>query len=432
MQSEHLIESDTKPASRSGELLSAWGNRLQALKQLTDPARSRAARLRHNVKAWQPVARDVADSIQWAAREAGARAQRVPLRTILARAWHALHANRSGAPVLQRYALHLVVLCLAVGVIVAGSVTLPQIDNLLPTPDLRSGTGGAEGDDETPSNRGMLREADQATGLLAAPVAHTIIPERARTDVITYTVQVNDNLWLIAQNFGLKVETMLWANPSVEQDPQMLAVNQVLVVPPVDGVYYTVKKGDTLAKLAKTYKTTVAKITGWETNHLADPYEIVAGQRILLVGGQKPQPVTSPTNLYPMTKVGSAPKGAPDGTGRFAWPTRGYLSQRFWSRHSGIDIANRVGTPVVAADDGYVVQAGTDTWGYGVQIVIDHGNGFWTRYAHLNKLYVTAGDIVKKNQRIADMGDTGRSTGPHLHFEIIKDRTCRNPLTYLP
>ncbi len=404
-------------------------SRLQALKQLTYPVQERVGRWRKSVAAWQPVADEVGAAARAAAREAGARARHVPVRAGVARLWRWLRVGSGEGPALQRYALHVVVLCLAVGVIVAGRLTLPQINILLPTPDLGANIGGTIAD-ELPSNRGMLREPDGSTGLLAAPVAHTIIPERARTDVITYTVQVNDNLWLIAQNFGLKVETMLWANPPVEQDPSLLAVNQVLNVPPVDGVYYTVKKGDTLAKLAKTYKTTVAKVTAWEANHLVEPFEIVAGQRILLVGGQKPAPPA--TVLYPMTKVGTAPKGAPDGTGKFAWPTRGYLSQRFWSKHTAIDIANRVGTPVVAADDGYVVSAGTDTWGYGVQIVIDHGNGFWTRYAHLSKLYVTAGDIVKKNQRIADMGNTGRSTGPHLHFEIIKDRTMRNPLTYLP
>lgn len=431
MQSERLIESDTKPPSQSGELLRAWTTRLQALKQLTCSFREQCGRWRSSVEAWKPVAHEVKSAVLESARGARERTSQVPLRWVLASLWRWLRAGSGEGPALQRYALHLVVLCLAVGVIVASRVTLPQVDALFPTPDLSASIGGAaEIADDQPSNRGLLREAGESAGLLAAPVAHTIIPERARTDVVTYTVQVNDNLWLIAQNFGLKVETMLWANPPVEQDPSLLAVNQVLVVPPVDGVYYTVKKGDTLAKLAKTYKTTVDKIAGWEANQLVEPFEIAAGQKILLVGGQKPQPAA--TVLYPMTRVGSAPKGAPDGTGKFAWPTRGYLSQRFWSKHAGIDIANRVGTPIVAADDGYVVSAGTDTWGYGVQIVIDHGNGFWTRYAHLSKLYVTAGDIVKKNQRIADMGNTGRSTGPHLHFEIIRDKTCRNPLTYLP
>ena len=139
-----------------------------------------------------------------------------------------------------------------------------------------------------------------------------------------------------------------------------------------------------------------------------------------------------PSNYYPMTYVGSAPKGAPKGTGRFAWPTQGLLTQRFWSGHAGIDIANRTGTPIVAADAGYVVLAGRDTWGYGNQVLIDHGNGYLTRYAHLNTILVKAGDKVTKNQKIGTMGNTGRSTGPHLHFEIIYSQAHRNPLGFLP
>jgi murein DD-endopeptidase MepM/ murein hydrolase activator NlpD len=88
--------------------------------------------------------------------------------------------------------------------------------------------------------------------------------------------------------------------------------------------------------------------------------------------------------------------------------------------------------PILAADAGYVVMAGRDTWGYGNQVVIDHGNGYWTRYAHLDRILVTAGEIVKKNQKIGTMGNTGRSTGPHLHFEVILNRTQRNPMSYLP
>jgi murein DD-endopeptidase MepM/ murein hydrolase activator NlpD len=362
-------------------------------------------------------------------RFAGERATRLPVRAGFAQLVRRLRAGSGDGPLWNRYALHLVIVCLAVGVVGTGRVSIPQIELLLPTATLGADVGGAVVADE-PSNRGLLRPVSEEVGLLPAPVPHTTIPERARTEVITYTVQTNDNMWSIAQSFGLQVETLLWANPPVEQNPDLLSVNQVLNVPPVDGVYYTVKKGDTLAKLAKTYKTTVAKISGLASNGLQEPFELVAGQKIVLVGGQKPAP-PAPV-IYPLTHVASAPKGAPKGTGRFAWPTRGQLSCPFGRGHTGIDIANRIGTPVLAADDGYVVLAGRDTYGYGIQIVIDHGNGFWTRYAHLSKLYVTAGDIVKKNQRIADMGNTGHTTGPHLHFEVIKDGTQRNPLTYLP
>ena len=124
-----------------------------------------------------------------------------------------------------------------------------------------------------------------------------------------------------------------------------------------------------------------------------------------------------------MTRVGTAPRRA-QRFGAFAWPAQGLLTQRYWSGHLGIDIANRTGTPILAADDGYVVMAGRDTWGYGNQVLIDHGNGFLTRYAHLDTIKVKAGQSVSKNQQIGTMGSTGRSTGPHLHFEVIHRVAC--------
>jgi murein DD-endopeptidase MepM/ murein hydrolase activator NlpD len=242
-------------------------------------------------------------------------------------------------------------------------------------------------------------------------------------------VQRNDNIWAIAQGFGLKAETVLWANSKVEKSPDLLSVGQELVIPPVDGIYYTVQQGDTVDKLAKTYQTSVEKIVTFEFNSLQEPYTLVPGQQIMLPDGRKK---VVPSNYYPMTRVGRAPAGAPTGSGRFAWPTQGILTQRYWSGHLGIDVANRTGVPIRAADDGYVVMSGRDTWGYGNQVVIDHGNGYLTRYAHLHRVDVKAGQSVKKNQQIGTMGSTGRSTGPHLHFEIIYNRVRRNPLGFLP
>jgi murein DD-endopeptidase MepM/ murein hydrolase activator NlpD len=279
------------------------------------------------------------------------------------------------------------------------------------------------------TNRGVNRLLSNNTVLFPAPVPHTTVSERDRVQFITYTVQPNDNIWAIAQGFGLNAETVLWANPKVEKSPDLLSVGQRLVIPPIDGIYYTVQAGDTVDKLAKTYQTTVEKIVGFEYNGLVEPYTLVPGQQIMLVDGRKK---VIPSNYYPMTRVGSAPAGAPKGSGRFAWPTQGLLSQRYWSGHLGIDIAARTGTPIRAADAGYVVMAGRDTWGYGNQVVIDHGNGFWTRYAHLNTILVRAGQSVDKNQQIGTMGSTGRSTGPHLHFEVIQGGVRRNPQGFLP
>jgi murein DD-endopeptidase MepM/ murein hydrolase activator NlpD len=337
-------------------------------------------------------------------------------------------AGIGDGPLLSRFALHLVVVFLAMGVVAISQVTIPEIDFFLPTP-----TPAPELGDHTvvapPTTRGTGRYVSNHTVLFQAPVPHTTIAERDRMAVITYTVQPNDNVWAIAQGFGLQAETVLWANSAVEKSPDLLRVGQILVIPPVDGIYYTVQSGDTVEKLAKTYKTTVEEITGFEFNGLEEPYVLTPGQQIMIPGGRKeiPRP-----NYYPMTRVGSAPAGAPKGSGRFAWPTQGYLSQRYWSGHLGIDIASRTGVPVLAADDGYVVMAGRDTWGYGNQVVIDHGNGYLTRYAHLQRIDVKAGQSVKKQQQIGTMGSTGRSTGPHLHFEVIQGGVRRNPLGFLP
>lgn len=337
-------------------------------------------------------------------------------------------AGVGDGPLLSRYALHLVVVLLAVGVVSISQVSIPEVDLLLPTPTPAPDLG-EHSVTAPPTNRGVNRLASNNNVLFPAPVPHTTISERDRMEIITYTVQPNDNIWAIAQGFGLKAETVVWANPSIEKSPDLLRVGQKVLVPPVDGIYYTIKAGDTLDKLAKTYQTSVDKIVAFEPNALEEPYTLTPGQRVMLVDGRKK---VVPTNYYPMTSVGRAPAGAPTGSGRFAWPTQGMLSQRFWSGHLGIDIANRTGIPVRAADDGYVVMAGRDTWGYGNQVVIDHGNGYWTRYAHLNKIGVKAGDVVKKQQQIGTMGSTGRSTGPHLHFEVIQGGVRRNPQGFLP
>jgi LysM repeat protein len=360
----------------------------------------------------------------WARRKT----EQVPLAAFFSRAVHWVFAAVRDGSLLNRFALHIVVILLALGVVTVAQATIPEIDVLLPAPTPAPELGVRTVSEPT-TNRGVNRLIQNNTSLLPNPVAHTVLAERDRMQIITYTVQPNDNIWSIAQGFELKAETVLWANPSVEKSPDLLSVGQKLVIPPVDGIWYTVQKGDTVDKLAKTYQTSVEKIVTFELNNLQEPYTLVAGQQIMLPDGRKK---VVPSNYYPMTRVGRAPSGAPTGSGRFTWPTQGILTQRYWSGHLGIDIANRTGTPIRAADAGYVVQAGVDTWGYGNQVLIDHGNGYLTRYAHLHTIKVKAGDFVEKNQVIGTMGSTGRSTGPHLHFEIIYGNTRRNPLGFLP
>jgi murein DD-endopeptidase MepM/ murein hydrolase activator NlpD len=374
----------------------------------------------------------VAETLQQSGNFVGQVLEETQLRGYLTRGFGWVKSGIGDGSLLNRFALHLVVVLLALGVVSVAKVSLPELTLFLPTPTPAPvlGEHSVAPVQVTTNRGGGSRFVSNSASLFQAPVPHTTIAERDRMAVITYTVQPNDNVWAIAQGFGLKAETVLWANAAVEQKPDLLRVGQKLIIPPVDGIYYTVQSGDTVESLAKKYKTSVEKIVGFELNELQEPYALMPGQKVMLVDGSKPLP--KPANYYPMTRVGSAPSGAAKGSGTFAWPTRGLLTQRFWSGHSGIDIANSRGTPIYAADGGYVVAAGRDTWGYGNQVVIDHGNGFKTRYAHLERILVKAGQSVSKNDKIATMGNTGRSTGPHLHFEVIRNDVFRNPQPFLP
>jgi murein DD-endopeptidase MepM/ murein hydrolase activator NlpD len=420
-----MIESQTELPVQEGGPATSWEKGRQAVANAADRVKTRVHAL-PGTRAAQ-VLRGVPPLVDRAIEESH-------IREYGPRMLGWFRAGVGDGPLWNRFALHLVVVMLAVGVVAVSQVSLPEIDVMLPTPtpapELGSHTVLGDHAVAAPvTNRGTNRFVSNNAGLFTAPVAHTTIAERDRMEIITYTVQANDNVWSIAQGFGLNAETVLWANPKVEKSPDLLSVGQELVIIPVDGIYYTVGPGDTVDKLAKTYQTTADKIKAFELNNLEEPYTLTPGQKLVIPDGKKKIVVP---NYYPMTRVGKAPAGAATGSGSFAWPTQGLLTQRYWSGHLGIDVAARTGTPILAADGGYVVMAGRDTWGYGNQVVIDHGNGFMTRYAHLQTIKVQAGQSVTKNQLIGTMGSTGRSTGPHLHFEVIQNGVRRKPLGYLP
>lgn len=272
-----------------------------------------------------------------------------------------------------------------------------------------------------------------------APVPITNVPKRTRRDVVKYTVQPGDNVSSIAEQFEISADSILWANGKLEDNPDMLSVGQVLNIPPVSGVLHTVQSGETLRSIAEKYKSKkfdanalIQNILNSEFNQerhdLKNPEPILTvGQFLMVPEGVKPY---QPRIVYAYS--GPIPATAARGTGAFGWPVSGRITQKFWSRHPGIDIAAPKGTPVVAADSGYVVQAGWSNVGYGYMILINHGNGYLTRYAHLSALNVEIGESVKKGQLIGRVGSTGNSTGPHLHFEIIRGSVHRNPFGLLP
>ncbi len=261
-----------------------------------------------------------------------------------------------------------------------------------------------------------------------AAVPHTIIPERARQEISAYRVESGDTIYGIANKLGLAPETIMWSNPGLEDYPDMLQVGQELVILPVDGVYHQVGGGDTIEGIASTYKTDPALILSFPLNNLdPDNPAIEAGQWLVVPGGSKPF-VPRTVTAY----TGPVPADATLGSGAFVWPASGVIYQGYWGGHPAIDVAAWTGAPILAADSGYVIVAGWDNSGYGYHVVIDHGNGYQTLYAHLEAYYVDAGQNVAKGQQIGEMGSTGRSTGPHLHFEVRQGTVQRNPVGFLP
>lgn len=265
--------------------------------------------------------------------------------------------------------------------------------------------------------------------LTAAPF--TSKPKKDRREVTTYTVQAGDNVSVIAARFGVTPDSVIWANAKLEENPDALSVGQTLFVPPVSGVLHKVAKGETIQTIAIRFKAQADSILNDAFNQSIHDFKsappvLAVDAWIMVPGGSKPmiQRAIQRGNV-------SAPSNALKGTANFQWPAASCISQYFWGRHPALDLANSNGTAVSAADAGFVEYVGWDNSGYGNMILINHGNGALTRYAHLSAFAVQAGQSVQKGQLIGRIGSTGRSTGPHLHFEIIVNGVHRNPVGIL-
>jgi murein DD-endopeptidase MepM/ murein hydrolase activator NlpD len=256
---------------------------------------------------------------------------------------------------------------------------------------------------------------------------HTIIPERPRLEIVTYTVEAGDTVQSIADQFGLDPTSILWANPPIEDAPDLLRIGQEVVILPIDGVLHKVDRGDTLASIAELYDVEPGAIASCEYNDLGDANgRVELGEFLIVPGGEKPY---EPKVVTAYT--GPVPEGA-RGTGRFQWPVLGSITQDYWYGHRAIDIGAPTGSAVLATDGGFVSFAGWTDVGYGYLIVVDHANGFATYYAHLSNIYVTEGQAVERGRVIGAAGNTGNSTGPHLHFEVRRNGVQQNPRAYLP
>jgi murein DD-endopeptidase MepM/ murein hydrolase activator NlpD len=290
-------------------------------------------------------------------------------------------------------------------------------------------------------------------GISRSAQIHTNIPSRPRQEISTYTVQDGDTVFGIAEKFGLKPQTILWGNYGILlDDPHSLKPGQELNILPVDGVYWEWLGGITFGSWAEFYGVTAADIIEFPGNTIDretvgdyNNANIRPGTWLIIPGGQRefvnwsaPLGVTreNPASARVLGAGACDPvSGGAVGYGNFIYPTnKHYLSGFDFSpstNHNGLDFAGNEGEAVYATDAGVIVYAGWNDYGYGYMIMVDHGSGFQSLYAHLSALNVGCGQSVGQGEVIAAVGSTGRSSGAHLHFELMAG-TKVNPWDYLP
>ena len=257
------------------------------------------------------------------------------------------------------------------------------------------------------------------------------VPRTARTgvrgDITEYVVKRGETLSQIAKKFGVSLDTIIWANRL--RSPQSIRAGQSLKIPPVTGIIHRVRPGDTVYSLAKKYRTDAQKIVDFPFNTFADDesFTLRVGQTLIIPDGIMPSAKPPPTYYARSWPVVAGKATA----SQFIWPTSGVITQGYSWYHRAIDIANPAAPNILAANSGVVQMVIYSRYGYGHHIVIDHGNGYRTLYAHLSRIYVKVGQRVSQGQALGRMGSTGHSTGTHLHFEIRRGSQRLNPLNFL-
>jgi len=292
-----------------------------------------------------------------------------------------------------------------------------------------------------------------ADGISRQAQPHTILPAKPRFEITEYVVQEGDTVFGIAQKYDLNPQTILWGNYyTLIDDPHQLRPGQKLNILPVNGVYYQWHSTDNLNKVATFFGVTAKDILDFPGNHIdkstitdiAHPgfkdgtMIIVPGgvrQMVSWSGGFITRENPAAAKIFGPGFCGKILTGAV-GTGSFIWPTVEHWISGFdftpETNHMAIDIAGALGNAIYAADSGVVVYSGWNNYGYGNVIVIDHGNGWQTLYAHQSQLRANCGDSVIKGAVIGNVGTTGNSSGPHLHFEMLLNGSRQNPHQYLP
>lgn len=254
----------------------------------------------------------------------------------------------------------------------------------------------------------------------------TIVSVKPRDKVESYVVRGGDTLISIAKKFGVTVDTIKWAN---DLKSETIKPSQELKIPPGTGIVHKVNSGDNIYSIAKKYHVDAQKIVNFPFNDYADleTFALTPGQTIFVPDGTiQPEIKQQPSGYY----AGPIQAGV-RGSSNFIWPTSGIITQYPVWYHMALDIANPSLPPVLASDTGTVTFAGCIAYGYGCHVIIDHANGYQTLYGHLSQILVSPGQAVTQGQQIGVLGSTGKSTGPHLHFEVRSGGTQLNPQDFL-
>jgi murein DD-endopeptidase MepM/ murein hydrolase activator NlpD len=277
----------------------------------------------------------------------------------------------------------------------------------------------------------IIEPSVSAAGVLKSDGA---LGSTERQSVESYIVQGGDTISTIAEKFSVSIRTILWANNL--SDTSVIRPGDTLQIPPVTGVIHQVKAGDTVDKIANKYKAQANDIMAF--NQLPTKEAIEVGDVLIVPGGiieQAPAASTPTTpvrnNFIDRIFRGPIPppaKVAP--SNRLLWPTPNRKINQYYRGflHTGLDIEGTYSSPIYAAADGRVESVIYQRFGYGYHIIINHGGGRQTLYAHASKMFVKPGQHVNRGQTIAIVGSTGRSTGTHLHFEVIVNGRKTNPL----
>jgi murein DD-endopeptidase MepM/ murein hydrolase activator NlpD len=256
-------------------------------------------------------------------------------------------------------------------------------------------------------------------------------------EVYIHTVEDGETFSSIADKYGLKdINTILWEN-DLTKDTKLKPGQQLRILP-VDGVRHKVQRGETIFSIAKKYgledEAEAQAIVNYPFNEFKndETFDLTVGQTLMVPGGVKQSASTPIAGKSTFARQLTKDAGAVSATGSFAWPASGVITQRYSFYHKAWDIANRAGGPILAADSGTVIVAGwIDNSGYANRVMIDHGNGYVTLYAHLSVIQVQVGQHVARGNVLGQMGCTGRCTGTHLHFEIRHGGVIEDPGGYL-